>query len=487
MERMKTNFTKRRGWWILLMLALSGCAVGPDYVKPPLDIPEGYSEPAAGWKHAHPADGQLEATWWTAYDDETLSRLMGEVDINNQSLKASEANYRQAQAQLRAATSSLFPTLNANASATRSQSAQNSYTNNGNTYNSGRSLGNQYNFSLGAAWDVDLWGSVRRSIEAQSANVQVSEAQLAALRLSTQTSLLQAYIALRVSDAQQKLMTETVEAYTRSLELTQNRYQAGIVTRADVAQAQTQLESARTQLTDLEITRIQSKNALALLVGKVPSQFSVEPRDTLSLKLPDVPVEVGSEWLERRPDVAAAERTVVAANAQIGVTQAAFYPSLTLSASGGYQANHWADWFDLPGRVWSLGAGLAQLIFDGGYRSAMKDSAVAGYDATVADYKQTVLTAFQEVENQLTTLRVLDDEWVSQQAALLAARETETLVTNQYKAGTTTYLDVVVAQTARFTAENNAIQLRGRQLTASAALINALGGGWPGLEADAVK
>ncbi|MDR2710840.1 MAG: efflux transporter outer membrane subunit, partial [Burkholderiales bacterium] len=343
---------------------------------------------------------------------------------------------------------------------------------------------NQYNFSLGAAWDVDVWGGVRRSIEAQEANVQVSEAQLAALRLSAQTALLQAYIALRVSDAQEKMMKETVEAYSRSLEMTQNRYQAGIVTRADVAQAQTQLESARTQLTDLEISRMQSKNALALLVGKTPSQFSVEQMDTLSLKLPDIPVEVSSEWLERRPDIAAAERTAAAANAQIGVTQAAFYPSLTLSTSGGYQANHWSEWFDVPGRVWSLGAGLAQLIFDGGYRSAMKDSAVAAYDATAANYKQTVLAAFQDVETQLTTLRVLDDEWILQQAALNAARETETLVTNQYKAGTTTYLDVVVAQTARFNAENNAIQLRGRQLTASAALISALGGGWPGLAAS---
>ncbi|MCL2310499.1 MAG: efflux transporter outer membrane subunit [Proteobacteria bacterium] len=480
---MNLIFKYSRRWWLLPTVLLAGCAVGPDYVRPQLDIPTAYSEPATGWKHAYPASAQLDAIWWTAYGDEALNGLMSAIDLDNQNLKAAEARYRQAQALLRASTSSLFPTLNANASVGRSQSAN--LGNDANSSGSQRGPTNQYNFSLGASWDVDLWGGVRRSIEAQAANAQVSEAQLAALRLSTQTMLLQTYIALRVSDAQQKLMAETVDAYTRSLEMTQNRYQAGIITRADVAQAQTQLESARTQLIDLEISRTQSKNALAILVGKAPSQISVEQIDDLPLKLPDVPVMVGSEWLERRPDVAAAERAVAAANAQIGVTQAAFYPSLTLSASGGYQANHWSDWFDLPGRVWALGAGLAQLIFDGGYRAAMKDNAVAAYDATVADYKQTVLTAFQETENQLTALRVLDDEWRSQQAALNAARDTETLVVNQYKAGTTTYLNVVAAQTARLNAENNAIQLRGRQLIASAALINALGGGWPGLGSEA--
>lgn len=473
MERMKSLFKNSKCWWVLPVLFLTGCAVGPDYVRPQLDVPVAYSEPAAGWKHAHPSDGQLDTIWWTAYGDETLNELMSRIELDNQNLKAAEARYRQAQALLRVSTASLFPTLNASASTGRAQSAGNSGTQ--------RAPTNQYNFSLNAAWDIDLWGNVRRSIEAQTANVQVSEAQLAALRLSTQTTLLQTYIALRVSDAQQKLMTETVDAYTRSLEMTQNRYQAGIITRADVAQAQTQLESARTRLINLEIDRVQSKNALALLVGKAPSQISIEQMDTLPLKLPDVPVAIGSEWLERRPDIAASERRVAAANAEIGVAQAAFYPSLTLSASGGYQANHWSDWFDVPGRVWSLGAGLAQMIFDGGRRSALKDSAVAAYDATVADYKQTVLIAFQEVENQLTALRVLDDEWRSQQAALSASRDTETLILNQYKAGTTTYLNVVIAQTARLTAENNAIQLRGRQLAASVALINALGGGWEGI------
>ncbi|MCL2297516.1 MAG: efflux transporter outer membrane subunit [Proteobacteria bacterium] len=474
MRQIKSIFKNNKCWWVLPTLFLTGCMVGPDYVRPSFDIPAAYSEPAEGWKHARPSDGQLDTIWWTAYGDETVNRLMNEIDLDNQNLKAAEARYRQAQALLRVSTASLFPTLNANASTGRAQSA-----NPGGS--APRAPSNQYNFSLNAAWDIDVWGSVRRSIEAQAAHVQVSEAQLAALRLSTQTALLQTYVALRVSDAQQKLMMETVEAYTRSLEMTQNRYQAGIITRADVAQAQTQLESARTRLINLEIDRVQSKNALALLVGKAPSQLSIEQIDTLPLTLPDIPVAVPSEWLERRPDIAAAERRVAAANAGIGVAQAAFYPSLTLSASGGYQANHWSDWFDVPGRVWSLGAGLAQFIFDGGRRSAMKDSAVAAYDATVADYKQTVLIAFQEVENQLTALRVLDDEWRSQQAALSAARDTETLILNQYKAGTTTYLNVVIAQTARLTAENNAIQLRGRQLAASVALINALGGGWPGI------
>ncbi len=455
-------------------LMMIGCAVGPDYVRPEMEIAAEYREPTEGWKYATPADDQLlSETWWTLYQDGTLNTLVTAIDVDNQNLKATEARYRQARALLAAAQANLFPTLDGGASANRAQS---------NIGNNRAAPSNQYNVSLNAAWDVDLWGRVRRDIEAQQANLELSKAELDALRLSLQTSLTQAYFQLRVTDARIALMDETVAAYQTSYEMTQNRYNAGIVTRSDVSQALTQLESARTHRIDLELTRIQNENALALLVGKTPAQFSLTVDRSIRLPLPKIPVAIPSEILERRPDIAASERAVAAANANIGVAQAAFYPSLTLSASGGYRSGHWSDWFDVPSRVWSLGASLAQFIFDGGQREATLEAAVASYDATVATYKQTVLSAFGEVENNLTALRVLDDEMRSQQATLRAARETETLTINQYKAGTTTYLNVVIAQTARLNAEDNQIQLRGRQLSATASLINALGGGWHGID-----
>lgn len=455
---------------------LSGCAVGPDYVRPQIDIAAEYREPADGWKYATPADDHpLSDTWWTLYQDERLNELITAIDVDNQSLKINEARYRQARALLSAAQSGLFPMFDIGASASRAQS---------NTGSSRAGPSNQYSVALNASWDIDLWGRVRRDIEAQQANLELSKAELDALRLSLQTALAQAYFQLRVTDARIALMDETVAAYQTSYEMTQNRYNAGIVTRSDVSQALTQLESARTQRIDLELTRIQNENTLALLVGKTPAQFSIVVDRSTRLPLPEIPVAVPSELLERRPDIASAERAVAAANANIGVAQAAFYPSLALSASGGYRTNHWSDWFDVPNRIWSLGAGLAQFIFDGGRREATLEASIASYDATVASYKQTVLNAFGEVENNLSALRVLNDEMRSQQATLNAARETETLTINQYKAGTTTYLNVVIAQTARLNAENNQIQLRGRQLSATASLINALGGGWHGITID---
>ncbi|MDR1530294.1 MAG: efflux transporter outer membrane subunit [Burkholderiales bacterium] len=470
---MKVFFYQQIVLALIVVFTLSGCAVGPDYVRPEMDIPPEYREPIAGWKYATPSDDQLSETWWTLYRDETLARLIKAIDVDNQSLKATEARYRQARALLASAQSGLFPTLDGGVSASRAQGSGNQ-----------SSLGNQYNFSLNASWNIDLWGRVRRDIEAQRANVELGKAELDALRLSLQTTLAQTYFQLRTTDARIKLMDEIVAAYQTSHEMTLNRYNAGIVTRSDVSQALTQLEGARTQRIDLDLARAQSEHALALLIGRTPSQFSLETDGSTLLLLPEIPVAVPSQILERRPDIASAERAVASANANIGIAQAAFYPSLILSASGGYRADHWSDWFDVPSRIWSLGASLAQYIFDGGQREAARQAVIASYDATVATYKQTVLTAFGEVENNLTALRVLDDEMYSQQATLRAARETETLTLNQYKAGTTTYLNVVIAQTARLNAENNQIQLRGRQLAATASLINALGGGWQGIKID---
>jgi NodT family efflux transporter outer membrane factor (OMF) lipoprotein len=442
----------------------TGCAVGPDYARPDFDIPAAYREPAEGWKLATPSDGQIQGDWWALYQDGALTQLVEAVDVDNQSLKAQEARYRQAIAQLRQARAGLFPTVDAGAGTSRTRANATTRSN--------------YEVSVNAGWELDLWGRVRRNVESQQAALDMSKADLAALRLSLQTTVVQTYVQLRVTDARLKLMRETVANYEKSLEITQNRYNAGVVTRADVSQATTQLESARTQLIDLEITRTQTQNSLAQLVGKLPAQFGLEEQPSLTLNLPEIPIGLPSSLLERRPDIAAAERSVAAANAQIGVSQAAYYPSLTLSAQGGYSASDFSDLFDLPARVWSLGASLAQFIFDGGRREAVVEGAKAAYDETVANYKQTVITAFGEVENNLTSLRVLDLAMKSQDIALEAARRTETLTTNQYKAGAAPYVNVVTAQNARLTAEDNAIQLKGRQLTASVALIGAIGGGY---------
>jgi NodT family efflux transporter outer membrane factor (OMF) lipoprotein len=451
---------------LLSALMLAGCAAGPDYIRPAMDIPASYREPPEGWKAAQPSDDQLPEAWWTLYQDETLSRLIEAVSVDNQNLKATEARYRQAKATLAQARAGYFPNVGLDASSSRAQSSGT------------LPAGNQYQIGLSASWEIDIWGRVRRTVEAEAASLALSRAELEALRLSLQTSAAQTYIQLKVADLRAQSLRETVQAYQTSLEIAQNRYKAGVVTKSDVSQAQTQLESARAQLIDLSITRTQYHNALALLVGKFPAEFSLEVNEKMDLPLPIIPVTVPSTLLERRPDIAAAERAVEAANARIGVAQVAFYPSFSLSAAGGYRESHWSDWFNLPARFWSLGASLAQFIFDGGKREATVDAAKAAYDATVASYKETVLSAFGEVENNLTTLRVLDEEMRSQQAALLAAREAEALTINQYKAGTVTYTNVVMAQTARLNAEMNAIALRGRQLQASTALIGALGGHW---------
>ncbi|MFS2117342.1 efflux transporter outer membrane subunit, partial [Herbaspirillum frisingense] len=306
---------------------------------------------------------------------------------------------------------------------------------------------------------------------------------LAGARLSAQAQVAQNYLQLRVLDAQQQLLDDTVQAYQRSLEVAQNQYNAGMVAKSDVIQAQTQLKSAQASALDNGVTRAQIEHAIALLVGKTPASFSL-PRSPLTAVAPPVPQGVPSMLLERRPDVAAAERRVASANAKIGVAKAAYFPSLTLSASGGYQSSTFADWFTLPGRVWSLGPQLAQTIFDGGARQAATDQAIASYDGTVATYKQTVLTAFQEVEDNLAALRILEQEAAVQGEALQAARQAVTLVTNQYKAGTVSYVNVITAQATALSAELNSLNILNRRMAASVLLAKALGGGWDGHSLD---
>jgi NodT family efflux transporter outer membrane factor (OMF) lipoprotein len=442
---------------------LAACTAGPDYVRPDVTVPDAWKE--APYKTAEPADALPRGSWWEIFGDPLLDQLESEVIAANPSLRVAEANYRQAQAAIRAARAGLFPTVGGTVAATRS---------------GGRDSGGaSSNLSLGAqlSWEIDLWGRVRRSIEASETGAEASAADLENVRLSLQTDLAQSYLALRVADAQRKVLDDTVAAYERSLTLTQNRYNAGVAARAEVVQAQSQLLAAQTQTVDVQAARAQLEHAIAALTGKLPSELSIALVTTLR-ELPDVPPGMPSILLERRPDVAAAERRVAAANAEVGVATAAIYPDLTLGATAGFAGSALANWLSLPNRFWSLGPVLAATIFDAGLRRAQRDEQIAAYDAAVATYRQTVLTAFREVEDNLSTLRILGEEAAVQQQALAAARESLELTTNQYKAGLVGFLNVVVVQAQAFAAERNAIDLRGRRFNATIALIKALGGGY---------
>ncbi|MFJ9452747.1 MULTISPECIES: efflux transporter outer membrane subunit [unclassified Herbaspirillum] len=456
-----------------LVLALAACSVGPDYVRPQTAaVPTAFKE-MKDWKPAQPNELAMNGKWWEMFGDQQLNALVEQIDISNQNLAQSEANFRKAMALVQGARADYSPTLSVDASRTRSRSATSSSGN-----SSSSSVRDNYSFSLNADWEIDVWGRVRRNVESNEASAQASAADLAATRLSAQAQLAQNYLQLRVLDAQQQLLDDTVTAYQRSYQLTQNQYNAGVVAKSDVIQAQTQLKSAQAQALDNGVQRAQLEHAIALLVGQPASTFSITP-SPLAAAAPPIPVALPSMLLERRPDIAGAERRVAAANAQIGVAQAAYYPSLSLSASGGFQtSNGLANWFTMPSRVWSLGPQLSQLIFDGGARRSVTDQAIATYDGVAAAYKQTVLTAFQEVEDNLAALRILEQEAVVQNEALQSARQAVTLVTNQYKSGVVNYTSVITAQATALTSERTALDILYRRMAASVLLTKALGGGW---------
>lgn len=467
---------------LALAVALAGCAVGPDYQRPDAASAAQFKH-VEGWKAAAPADTLARGAWWELYNDPVLNDLQQRLERSNQTLAQSVAQYRQAQALARGASASFFPSVNANASKTRSGQGGGSSTvrlSDGSTVNSGGGSGaisNSYSATLGVSWELDLWGKLRRQLEADDASLQASAADLAAVRLSQQSQLAQSYLQLRVLDAQKRLLDATVEAYKRALKLTENQFRAGIVTRADVAQATTQLRSTEAQAIDLKYQRAQLENAIAVLIGEPPSAFSLAKVEGIP-SLPAVPALVPSQLLERRPDVASAERKVMAANAQIGVAKAAYYPSLNLTASGGYRTSSLHDWITTPNRFWSIGPEFALNLFDGGRIRSQVEQAEAGYDQTVATYRQTVLTSFREVEDYLVQLAVLEEESGVQQQALDAAREALRLVSNQYKAGTQDYSSVVSSQATALSNERSVLTLTGSRLTASVQLIAAMGGGW---------
>jgi NodT family efflux transporter outer membrane factor (OMF) lipoprotein len=465
---------KLQAWVVCAIAGLAACSVGPNYVRPPVETPSAYKE-AQAWKQAEPRDERPRGNWWEVFNDAQLNALVTQVAITNQTIKAAEARVREARALTRAARAAFFPIVTANASATRSSSRGGTIV--GGSVDSSGGVRNNYNVALDVNWEIDLWGRVRRTVEASEATAEASAADLESAKLSAQAQLAEDYFLLRAQDAQIRLLNDTVAAYERSLQLTRNQYAVGVVGRADVAQAETQLKSTQAQAIDAAVQRAQLEHAIAILVGKPPAEFSLAA-ETVPTVFPVIPMELPSELLERRPDIAAAERRAAAANAQIGVAESAFFPSLTLSATGGFQSSVLSQLFSLPSRYWSLGPALAQIIFDAGLRRAQTAQAIATYDENVANYRQTVLTGFQQVEDNLAALKILEQEAAVQDEAVKAARESLAIVLNQYRAGTANYLAVVVIQAAALNNERTAISILGRRLTASVALIKALGGGW---------
>ncbi len=444
------SFLPRSAVTLALCALLGACAVGPDYQRPALDVGASYKEGQGqeqvdGWKRAEPRDVADRGKWWQVYGDDTLNSLVERLNTSNQTIAQAEANYRQALGLVRAARAGFYPTVGASAGMSRAGVGTGSSSSSGN----GSNVSNQYSVTGSVSWELDVWGRVRRSTESSEASAAASLADLAATRLSAQAALVQTYLQLRVLDEQKRLLDATVAAYEKSLQLTQNRYEVGVA---------------------------------GQLMGQAPSQFSLPPA-VFALQLPQIPVGLPSELLERRPDIAAAERRAAAANAQIGVAEAAWFPSLILSADGGFRNGQFADLLTAPARFWSLGPALALTLFDGGARAAQVEQARAAYDSQAAAYRQAALVGLREVEDYLIQLRVMENEQTVQRRALESARESLRLIQNQYKAGLVDYLSVAVVDATALNSERNALSLLGTRLVASVNLIVALGGGWDGLPA----
>lgn len=460
----------------LCVALLSACAVGPDYQRPQTAEIAQFKE-AEGWRQANPSDSLARGAWWELYGDRQLNALVEKLNSSNQTVAQSEAQFRQAQALVRSARGAFYPSVDLSLGKNRSSQGTGSSSSSLSSSSSG--IRDTYTAQLGVSWEADVWGKLRRGLEADEANAQASFADLAAMRLSQQSELVQNYLQLRVIDQQKRLLEATVAAYERSLKMTQNQYRAGVSGRDAVAQAQTQLKSTQADLVDLIWQRAQFENAIAVLTGEAPANFSIAESQNIP-NLPQVPLSLPSQLLERRPDIASAERSVIAANANVGVAKAAYYPDLTLSLSGGYSSSTSKNLISLPNRFWSVGPQLSLPLFDGGIRSAEVDRSEAAYDETVARYRQTVLDGFREVENYLVQLKVYEDEAAVRQEALDAARDSLRLTENQYKAGLIAYIDVVVVQATALSNERSVLNILQNRLIASVQLIAALGGGWDG-------
>jgi len=457
-----------------LPLLLASCMVGPDYSQPTTAVPTAYKEQGP-WKKAQPKDDMIRGPWWEMYHDPQLNALEAQVNISNQNVLQAEAQFREAAAAVKVARAGLFPTITANPAYTASQSSQ-SLTKGGSSGGK-HGVNSLYNLPLQATYMVDVWGAVRRSIEANSTTAQASFAALENARLSYQATLAEDYFNLRGIDAQEKLLQTTVISYQKYLELTTNRYKSGIASQGDVAQSTTQLDNAKAQLIDLGVARAQYEHAIATLIGKPASQFSLG-KLPLAATPPRIPVGVPSILLERRPDIAEAERNVASANASIGVATAAYYPSITISGVAGLESIQLSQLFSGPSFFWSVGPVLAQTLFNGGATHGQVQEARANYEATVAAYRQTVLTAFQQVEDGLSGLRILADEQVVAEEAVKSSQQSLDIATNLYKAGTQGYLEVIVANATALSDQLASVRIQTNRMTTSVLLVEALGGGW---------
>jgi NodT family efflux transporter outer membrane factor (OMF) lipoprotein len=463
------------------LLLLSGCTVGPNYHRPDAPTAPAFKESSVpppnpqggGWKQATPNDSALRANWWEIYQDPQLDKLEQQVAVSNQTLKAAYEQYMQARAAIQVARSQYFPTVSIAPSGSRDRQSQNRPL----FVPGSKTTYNDFLLQGQVSWEPDLWGNIRRQVEAQRATAQASAADLANADLSLRSELATDYFELRGLDTQQRLLDTTVQQFEQYLSLTQARFKGGVATDSDVALAQTQLDQTRAQAIDIGVARAQFEHAIATLTGVPASSFALPPAP-LDLPLPQVPVGVPSQLLERRPDVAASERRADAANAQIGIAIAAYYPTVSLTGTGGFESRNPGTLIQGPSSLWSLGGSAVELLFDAGRRHALTEEARHGYEANVANYRQTVLQAFQEVEDNLSGLRILDSESVAQQRAVESARRSLSISTNRYKGGVTTYLEVITAQTTQLSNERTAADITTREFAASVQLIKALGGGW---------
>jgi len=466
--------------------ALCACAVGPNYLRPPVAAAPAFKEPAhaPGWSPAAPAETVLKSDWWTLFQDSALNDLEAKVAVSNQNVVAAEAAYRQSEALVREQKAAFFPTLSLNGSGTRSGSGGSGgsgtiiTTPGGGVVSASGKASTSYRASLAASWEPDVWGRIRRQVEAAGANAQASAADLAAARLSAQGALATDYFDLREIDAETALLQATVEGYQQSLKIAQNRFNAGVAPHSDVLQAQSQLTSTQADLADLGRQRAAFEHAVAVLTGQPPETFALAAQPGWTAALPEIPAGVPSELLQRRPDVAVAERRAAAASAQIGVAVAAYFPSLTLTGSYGYGASELGKLFSASNSLWSYGLSAAETVFDGGLRKGQVSAARAGYDQAVAQYRQAALTAFQNVEDQLAATRALTAEYDLRKQSADAAEAAAQMVVNQYRAGQVVYTNVVTAQATALSARRSLVQATATRQTTAVALIQGLGGGW---------
>jgi NodT family efflux transporter outer membrane factor (OMF) lipoprotein len=467
----------RRAPWRLVLSAIAvlqicGCTVGPKYKRPTAEVPSAYKE-VGNWKQAQPNDQNLGGDWWELFQDPQLNALETQVNVSNQNLKAAEAQYTQARAVLRYNRASYLPTISGGASATRNRISNNrppSLATNGVTYN-------DFQIPLELSYEVDVWGRVRRTVESYREQAQASAADLATVNLSMHAELALDYLQARTLDAEEQLLHSTVMQYQQALDLIENRFSGGLASDLEVQQARTQLETTRAEAIDVGVARAQYEHAVAVLIGKPPAEFSLA---ALPLTTPPPPIPAGlpSELLERRPDIAAAERRVASANALIGVARAAYYPSITLGATGGFESGVISTLLSGPSILWSAGGSAVEPLFDGGRRRANLDQAIAAYDQTVANYRETVLTGFQQVEDNVAALRILEHEAQVQNDAVIAAQKYLELADTRYKGGVTSYLEVTTAQSAALSDELTAVNILGRRMVNAVTLVQALGGGW---------